>query len=88
MSYSSNHKQSVVVLLQLQEMGVGSVYKGTLLLLALYREVTLANACSQRQNISDEVSWLFILQAGTSGCQSGDKLKVNKFHLIRFFVIC
>jgi len=37
------------------EMGVGSVYKGTLLLLALYREVTLANACSQRQNISDEV---------------------------------
>lgn len=64
MSYSSNHKLSVIVLLQLQEMGFGSVYKDALLLLALYREVTLANACSQRQNISDKVSGLFILQAG------------------------
>lgn len=64
MSYSSNHKLSVIVLLQLQEMGCGSVYKDALLLLALYREVTLASACSQRQNISDKVSGLFILQAG------------------------
>ncbi|XP_068735057.1 LOW QUALITY PROTEIN: E3 ubiquitin-protein ligase rnf213-alpha-like [Montipora capricornis] len=37
------------------ESEVVGVYKDVLLLLALYREVTLVNASSQRQNVSDKV---------------------------------
>lgn len=35
------------------------VYKDVLLLLALYREITLANASFQHQNVSEEVSIIF-----------------------------
>ena len=43
----------------LQESGVQGVYKDVLLLLALYREITLANASFQHQNVSEEVSIIF-----------------------------
>ena len=53
--YWSKPIRCFITSLQLQEIEGEDVYKDVLLLLALYREVTLVNASSQRQNVCDEV---------------------------------
>ena len=49
-------KWTLINILWLQATEMQSVCKEILILLALYREVTLTNGSLQRQNISQEVS--------------------------------